>query len=102
MSNLPIDGPGAAGTVAPQTGPASGAKRPVDRSFGETLMDALTSVEEGQRKAAEAVGRNLAGDGSDLHTVLLELEKADLAFRTMMEVRNKLIEAYREVMRMPM
>ena len=41
-----------------------------------------------------AMGREI-----DLHTVLLQVEKADLSFKTMMEVRNKLLDAYREVMR---
>ncbi len=43
----------------------------------------------------------VSGKGGDLHNVLIEMERADLQFRTMVQVRNKLVEAYKEVMRMP-
>ena len=44
---------------------------------------------------------NVAGENVDLHTVMLDLERADLGFRTMVQVRNKLLDAYKEVMRLP-
>ena len=43
----------------------------------------------------------MAGEEVDLHTVLLEMQKADTSFRTLVQVRNRLIEAYKEIMRMP-
>jgi flagellar hook-basal body complex protein FliE len=102
MTDFTIQGPTGA---APLDQPARTAPQKAaggDRSFGEALLDALESVDTQQKEATRGVAEHLAGDGSDLHTVMLELEKADLAFRTMMEVRSKLINAYREVMRMPM
>lgn len=74
----------------PSTGP----------SFESALESAIDSVSEVQATSDEATRRFALGQETDLHTVLLAVEKADLTFRTMMEVRNKLLDAYREVMRM--
>jgi flagellar hook-basal body complex protein FliE len=68
--------------------------------FGKALKEALTELEKVQGEADKAVTRFAAGEDVDLHTVLLQVQKAELSFRLMLEVRNKLIDAYREVMRM--
>ena len=68
-------------------------------SFGEALEKAVASVSRVQSESDESTRLFALGKDVDLHTVLLQVEKADLSFRTMMEVRNKLLEAYREVMR---
>lgn len=87
---LPLDKPGASGVSgAPQGGP----------SFGEALEDALRSVDSQMQNADKSAASWVAGDGGDLHTVLLTMEKADMSFRTMVQVRNKLLEAYQEIMR---
>lgn len=69
-------------------------------SFGEALDAAVESVSRVQAASDDATRAFALGREVDLHTVLLAVEKADLSFRTMMEVRNKLLDAYREVMRM--
>ena len=70
-------------------------------SFGEALEKAITSV-DGQMQRSDALGAAyVAGEEVDLHTVLLEMQKADTSFRTLVQVRNRLIEAYKEIMRMP-
>jgi len=69
-------------------------------SFGEALDTAIESVSRVQHESDEATRMFAMGSDIDLHTVLLQVEKADISFRTMMEVRNKLLDAYREVMRM--
>ncbi len=69
-------------------------------SFGEVLADAIRSVDGLQHESEAAQSQWAAGEPVDLHDVLIKIEEADLAFRTMMEVRNKLVDAYREVMRM--
>ena len=52
---------------------------------------------------AEDEARNLmTGESADMHTAMLAVQKADLSFQMMMAVRSKLIDAYREVMRMQM
>lgn len=89
---------GAAGVPAASSGPR-GAEKGSD--FTDALADALGSVNRDQNSADAATRIWAAGGGEqDLHTVLLQVEKADLSFRTMMEVRNRLLDAYREVMRM--
>lgn len=69
-------------------------------SFSETLENAVSSVNELQKNADESVKELAKGKGS-LHETMISMEKADLAIRTITSVRGKLIDAYQEVMRMP-
>lgn len=69
-------------------------------SFGETLNSAIKQVVEAQQQAEEAVQGLAQGQGTDVHTAMLAMQKADTSFQMMMQVRNKLISAYEEVMRM--
>jgi flagellar hook-basal body complex protein FliE len=69
-------------------------------SFAAALGEAIRSVDQVQRESEAAQSAFAAGKEIELHDVLVKVEEADLAFRTMMEVRNKLVEAYREVMRL--
>lgn len=68
--------------------------------FGTVLRQSLGEVNKLQAKADEAVQALATGKGISLHETMIALEKADLSFRLMMEVRNKIVEAYREVLRM--
>lgn len=70
-------------------------------SFGQALEEALKTTENQMQEGDAVAGAYISGEGVDLHTALLQMERADLSFRTMMEVRNKLLEAYREIMRIP-
>jgi len=70
-------------------------------SFGEALEDALRTVDGDMTRADRKAVQWISGEGGDLHDVLLEMQQADLSFRTMLQVRNKLLEAYKEIMRMP-
>ena len=80
---------------------AGRSERPDAPSFGEALEKAITSVDD-QMQRGDALGAAyVAGEEVDLHTVLLEMQKADTSFRTLVQVRNRLIEAYKEIMRMP-
>lgn len=95
-----------AGPVAPiaRPGPAaSGAAAgadPTAPSFGTVLQDALAQVSRLQGDADRAIGALAARGAGSLPDTLVALEKADLSFRLMMEVRNKIVEAYQEVLRM--
>jgi flagellar hook-basal body complex protein FliE len=44
----------------------------------------------------------MTGESQDLHTTVIAMQKADLSFQLMMQVRNKIVEAYQEIMRMQM
>jgi len=70
-------------------------------AFTETLKEALQEVNDLQNRSAEQVGEVLNGELKDVHSAMLALQKADLSFQLMLQVRNKLVQAYRDIMRMP-
>jgi len=81
--------------------PGQSPRAPVSGTeFGAALKEAVADLEKVQGEADRAVTKFASGEDVDLHTVMLSVQKAELSFRLMLEVRNKLIEAYREVMRM--
>jgi len=77
---------------------ASG-QNPSGAGFAETLGGALQKVDEMQM-SADAQAEKVAMGGGNLHEMSLALEKADVSMRLAMKVRNKLVEAYQEIMRM--
>ena len=68
--------------------------------FREVLHNAIDDIEQLQGQAEAKVAGVLAGDGADVHSALIAVEKADLSFQLMMQVRNKIISAYQEISRM--
>ena len=68
-------------------------------SFAETLGNALQKVDNLQMEA-DGQAEKVALGGGNLHEMSLALEKADVSMRLAMKVRNKLIDAYQEIMRM--
>ncbi len=76
------------------------AKEGATGDFGAHLNKALGEVNELQQKADQAI-QQLVGEGKgDLQDTMVALEKADVSFRLMMQIRNKVLEAYQEIMRM--
>lgn len=69
-------------------------------SFGDLLKTALQDANQSQLDADKAVQELMAGRNKDLHGTMIAMEKADVNFRLLTQVRNKVIDAYREVMRM--
>lgn len=69
-------------------------------SFGETLQRAMADVNALQSEAGKAVEKMVGGEAVDLHEVMVAVEKAKTSFDLLMEIRNKALEAYREIMRM--
>lgn len=69
-------------------------------SFGNTLRQAIKDVNNLQNEAGNAVEKMVAGENIDLHEVMIAVEKARTSFDLLMEVRNKAVETYREIMRM--
>jgi flagellar hook-basal body complex protein FliE len=67
--------------------------------FAETLGGALKKVDQIQVEA-DVQAEKVALGGGNLHEMSLALEKADVSMRLAMKVRNKLVEAYQEIMRM--
>jgi flagellar hook-basal body complex protein FliE len=84
--------------VAPEAVSSSGAAQP--NAFREMFTKSLQEVEAFQTQAAQSTDRFLSGESEDLHTVAISAQKAELAFEMFLQVRNKVVQAYQEVMRM--
>ncbi|MHC4478918.1 MAG: flagellar hook-basal body complex protein FliE [Planctomycetota bacterium] len=84
---------------APQEQP-QGAQEGEQASFKETLETFLKDVNHLQKGAEESAQKLISGDVENIHQVMLAMEEANTSFRLMMEMRNKILEAYREVMKM--
>ena len=70
--------------------------------FASLLKESINKVNELQLNAEAAIEKLAKGEVKDLHQVLVAIEEANLAFMTMMQIRNKLIDAYQELMRLQM
>ncbi|MCL4811299.1 MAG: flagellar hook-basal body complex protein FliE [Vicinamibacteraceae bacterium] len=70
------------------------------QGFAQSLSKLVESVEESNSRANTAVADMLAGRG-DVHDAMIALQKADLSLQFTVQVRNKLVQAYQEIMRMP-
>jgi flagellar hook-basal body complex protein FliE len=69
-------------------------------SFGNMLAQSLKEVNRLHMEADEAVENLAAGKQKNIHETMIALEKADVAFQLLMQVRNKIISAYETIMRM--
>jgi flagellar hook-basal body complex protein FliE len=69
-------------------------------SFLETLHGALDQVEQLHQDAQGKVAGMLDGSGDDVHSAMIAVEKAGLAFEMMVQVRNKIVQAYQTVSQM--
>jgi len=68
--------------------------------FRDVLHSAIDDIQQLEGQAEAKVAGVLAGNGSDVHSALIAVEKADLSFQLMMQVRNKIVSAYQEISRM--
>jgi len=80
--------------------PAGGARAPEGPSFRDMLLDSLNEVNRLQQEAADGVQAVLTGRSDNVAEVLSAVRKADVAFSMLMEMRNKLVEAYQELQQM--
>lgn len=69
-------------------------------NFKDTLQGLVRDVDKMQKDAEETSRRLLTGEVEDVHQVMIAMEEAQTSFQLMMEIRNKIVEAYKEVMRM--
>jgi flagellar hook-basal body complex protein FliE len=91
ISSIPGITP-AAGGVSPATTSVNG--------FGEALANMVSATEQSGEVANEAVGNMLNGSG-DVHDAMIALQRAELSLQLTVQVRNKLVQAYQDIMRMP-
>ena len=82
-----------------QPNPVSPSQRP-DESFGSLLGRLVEDVNTRQNVAADAVRSLQTGGDVSLHQAVIAMEEASVSFQLMVEVRNKLLETYQELMRM--
>jgi flagellar hook-basal body complex protein FliE len=68
--------------------------------FFEALQKSMEDVNADQIQADNSIKDLVAGKSKNIHETMLAIQKADLSLKTMMQVRNKILEAYKEIMRM--
>ena len=86
--------------IAPAETPAAKGSENKSQSFGEVLKDSLKQVNSLQQEADASIQSLATGGEASLHDTMLAIQKAELSFKLMMQVRNKIVEAYQEVLRM--
>jgi flagellar hook-basal body complex protein FliE len=90
----------AATAQSAQPASAAGAAGGAQNEFFRTLDGVMNQVDDSSGDAQTKVREMLQGNGQDLHTAMIAVEKADLSFQLMMQVRNKIIQAYQTISQM--
>lgn len=85
--------PGMTGLDKTQQGTGNG--------FGQVFDSLIQTVDIKQREAQESTRSVLLGKSDNLHGSMIAMQEAGVAFQMMVEVRNKVVESYQELMRMP-
>ena len=80
--------------------PAGAGATPGGGAFQAAFADAVSKVESFQQNAQSSVDRFLSGEGEELHHIAIASQQADLSFQLFMQVRNKVVAAYQQVMQM--
>lgn len=70
------------------------------KTFGDFLSDSINNVNTLQNQANESIQKLVTGENKNLHETMLKVEQAEIAFKTMNQIRQKVLDAYREVMKM--
>lgn len=94
---LPVNGTGSVQALQP-----TDVKKATGPSFSDFLNQAMEEVNAQQVQADGMTALAAAGQAPDLHSVMIATEKATISFQLGVQVRNKALEAYQEIMRMQM
>jgi flagellar hook-basal body complex protein FliE len=89
----------AVGAIASPDGAAAGAST-ASAGFADSLGRLLAATSDSDATANTAVGQMMDGSG-DVHEAMIALQQADLMLQLTVQVRNKLVQAYQDIMRMP-
>lgn len=73
----------------------------LEKTFASYLMDELTKVSDLEKESTALTEDFAAGRTDNIHQVLIAAEKADIALQFTMQIRNKIMDAYKEIMNMP-
>ena len=71
-------------------------------AFGDLFQQAVLRVEQAHQDGQQKVDRLLRGEDQELHEVVLAAQRAEISFDYFLQVRNKVVQAYQEIMRMQM
>lgn len=93
IQGLPQSGMDSSGGV----GLGKKAETSAQSDFMNTLNNAMDQVGQLQSEADGKVAQLLSGNGQDVHSAMIAVEKASLAFAMMVQVRNKIVQAYQQV-----
>lgn len=87
---------------AVKSGALAPAGKPADaiQAFQSTLSEAVNGLQASQTQANASLSQLAAGENVDLHDVMMTMQQANLSFQLVLQARNKLVEAYQEVMRL--
>jgi len=99
MSSL-ISGLGSVGSISALPNLPSIQPAEAGGGFGGVLSNALQQVNQLSGGAEQQIGSLLKGGNADMSTVMIAVEKADVAFQLMMQVRNKIVSAYQDIEKM--
>ena len=83
--------------MSPTCPGASTRRRRTGQSFKDLLIEGIQQVNSMQQDADQAVQQLMTGGDVDPSSVLTSIQKADMSFRMMMQIRNKLMQAYQEI-----
>lgn len=96
---IPSIGPASIGPLQEGIKPQQSAKQGTE--FGQVLMSALGNVNNAETTADQLALKMASNQDVDLHQVVLAMEESNLKMQMAIQVRNKVIEAYQDIMRMP-
>ena len=94
--SIDIQGLGVPFNSAVPAQPSSGTKS----DFAHVLREGMRQIDQLQGDAETKTEQLLKGDGQDLHSAMIAVQKAELSFQLMMQVRNKIVQAYQDISRM--
>ncbi len=102
LQGAPAAGATGIGSVGRTPGAAApDAASPIADGFGDTLTKLVDAVDTSNRSANAAV-TNMANGSGDVHDAMIALQRADMTLQLTVQIRNKLIQAYQDIMRMPL
>lgn len=97
---MEVSGSKAAASITPNFAVAQSKDKNNELNFKDFLLNAVDHVNKLQMEAQQTTAKLASGQIDNLHEVMIAVEKADIALQFAVQVRNKIIDAYNEVMRM--
>jgi flagellar hook-basal body complex protein FliE len=94
--------PGLAERIEPKTAAVSLPAAVDQPKFSDMVTDLLQSVNDVQKEAAAIQQAYLAGEEVELHQMMIKAEEAGISMDLLLEIRNRLVDAYNDLMKMPL